>query len=153
PLAVVTGASSGIGYELARCCAEKGYDLVICADEPEIEQAAADLRQLGATVEDLQADLATQEGVEALYRAARGQGGDQGGGPGGGQGRAIDALLANAGRGLGGAFLEQDFAEVRRVVETNITGTLLLLQKVGRDMQARRRGRILVTGSIAGYMP
>lgn len=149
PLAVVTGASSGIGYQFARCCAEKGYDLVICADEPEIEQAAAALRQLGAAVEALQADLATQEGVEALYRAARGQGGGQGDG----QGRAIDVLLANAGRGLGGAFLEQDFAEVRRVVETNVTGTLLLLQKVGRDMQARRRGRILVTGSIAGYMP
>ena len=68
-------------------------------------------------------------------------------------GRPVDALLANAGRGLGRAFLDQDFEEVRRVVDTNITGTIYLIQKVGRDMRARNQGRILITGSIAGFMP
>ena len=68
-------------------------------------------------------------------------------------GRKVDALLANAGRGLGDAFLDQAPADWLRVVETNITGTLLLLQKVGRDMRAARSGRILITGSIAGFMP
>ena len=68
-------------------------------------------------------------------------------------GRPIDALLANAGRGLGRAFIDQDFREVRRVIDTNVTGTVYLLQKVARDMKDRGHGRILITGSIAGFMP
>jgi len=140
-LAVVTGASTGIGYELARCCAEAGYDLLISADEPAIDTAAAELRTHGASVQAVQADLATSDGVEALHSVALGLG------------RPVDALLANAGRGLGKAFLDQDFAEVRRVIDTNVTGTVQLIQKVGRDMRARGAGRILVTGSIAGFMP
>jgi short-subunit dehydrogenase len=139
PLAMVTGASTGIGFELARVCAENGFDLIIAADEPAIDDAAARLRASGASVEAVQADLATLEGVDRLYSAARG--------------RSIAALLANAGRGLGGAFLDQDFNLVRRVIDTNVTGTVSLLQKVGRDMRARREGRILITGSIAGLMP
>jgi uncharacterized protein len=139
PLAVVTGASTGIGYELAKCCAENGFDLVVCADEPAIHQAAADFRRLGAAVEAVEADLATLDGVDKLYAAAKG--------------RPVDALLANAGRGLGKGFLDQDFADVRRVVDTNITGTIYLIQKVGRDMRARGKGRVLITGSIAGFLP
>src|SRR4051812_31459716 len=138
-LAVVTGASTGIGYELAKCCGEQGFDLVIAADEPEIQQAATRLRATGAAVEAVEADLATLPGVDKLYEAIRG--------------RPIEALLANAGRGLGKAFLDQDFADVRRVVDTNITGTIYLLQRVGRDMRRRGQGRILITGSIAGFMP
>jgi uncharacterized protein len=65
----------------------------------------------------------------------------------------VDALLANAGHGLGHAFFEQDFIEVRHVIDTNITGTLELVQRVGRQMQQRGQGRILITGSIAGFMP
>src|SRR5205085_6170380 len=60
---------------------------------------------------------------------------------------------ANAGRGLGKAFLDQDFGDVRRVIDTNITGTTYLIQKVGRDMRARGQGRIRITGSIAGFIP
>jgi short-subunit dehydrogenase len=139
PLAVVTGASTGIGFELARCCVEGGFNLLIVADEPQIEQAASKLRLDGANVEPLQADLATIEGVDALYAAI--------------QGRPVAALLANAGRGLGHAFLDQDWSEVRRVIDTNVTGTTYLLQKVARDMRQAKRGRILITGSIAGFMP
>jgi short-subunit dehydrogenase len=138
-LAVVTGASTGIGYELARQCAENGFDLLVVADEPAINDAARELRKLGGAVEALEADLATLEGVDKLYATTRGQ--------------PVDALLANAGRGLGKAFLDQDFQDVRRVVDTNITGTIYLIQKVGRDMRARGRGRILITGSIAGFLP
>jgi len=139
PLAIVTGASTGIGYELALRCAEKGFDLLVAADEPEIETAADAFRRFGGAVEAVEADLATEEGVERLYEAA--------------VGRPVDALLANAGRGLGGAFLDQDLDEVRRVVDTNVTGTLHLLHKVGNDMRRRGTGRILITGSIAGFIP
>src|SRR4051794_3233698 len=112
-LAIVTGASTGIGLELARLCAAQGYDLLIAADEPAIEQAASELRSRGARVEAVQADLATAEGVDKLYAAA--------------EGRKVDALLANAGRGLGHAFLDQDFQDARRVIDTNVTGTLYLI--------------------------
>jgi short-subunit dehydrogenase len=139
PFAIVTGASSGIGFELAKCCAANGFDLLVAADEPAIHQAAIQLRGAATTVDALEVDLATLEGVEKLIAAAKG--------------RPVDALLANAGRGLGRAFLDQDFAEVRRVIDTNVTGTLYLIQRVGREMRARRKGRILITGSIAGFMP
>jgi short-subunit dehydrogenase len=138
-LAMITGASTGIGYELARRCAVEGFDLIVAADEPRIVEAAEQFRELGAQVTPIQADLATLEGVEKLYNAA--------------QGRFVDVLMANAGRGLGGGFLDQKFEEARRVVDTNITGTIALIQKVGRDMRAHHMGRILITGSIAGFMP
>jgi short-subunit dehydrogenase len=138
PLAVVTGASSGIGYELAKLCAENGFDLIVAADRP-IEEAAQAFRGLGAEVNAVETDLATTEGVDELYAAIKG--------------RPVDALLANAGHGLGHGFLDQDFREARHVIDTNITGTIYLIQKVGRDMRERGRGRILITGSIAGFMP
>src|SRR3981189_3019004 len=116
PFAIVTGASTGIGLELAKRCAKEGYDLLIAADEPAIEQAAASLKGKGAKVDALEIDLATIEGVDKLYAAARG--------------RPVDVLLANAGRGLGHAFLDQDFAKVRRVIDTNVTGTTYLVHKV-----------------------
>ena len=139
PLAVVTGASTGIGRELAKRCAEAGFDLVVAADEPAIHDAAAELRGLGAAADAVEADLSTAEGVDKLYAAIGG--------------RPVEALLANAGRGLGHGFLDQDFAAVRKVVDTNITGTIYLVQKVGRDMRARNYGKILITGSIAGFIP
>lgn len=138
-LAIVTGASTGIGYELAKCCAEDGFDLLIAANEPEIHEAAEDFKKLGVQVEAVEADLATTEGVDTLYAAT--------------SGRGVDALLANAGIGLGGAFLDQDFEEVRHVIDTNITGTIYLAQKIGNDMRSRGHGRILFTGSIAGFIP
>jgi short-subunit dehydrogenase len=139
PLAIVTGASAGIGYELAKQCAAHEYDLLIAADSPAVEQAARDLRAMGVRVDTVQADLATLQGVDMLYAAA--------------QGRVVDALLANAGHGLGGGFLDQDFSDVRHVIDTNITGTLYLVQKIARDMRAHGHGRILITGSIAGFIP
>lgn len=96
---------------------------MIAADEPEIETAVSTLQESGAAVEALQVDLATQEGVDTLCAAA--------------QGRAVSALLANAGRGLGRAFLQQDFDEICGVIDTNVTGTLYLVQPVARDMVAR----------------
>lgn len=138
PLAVVTGASSGIGYHLARCAAEHGYDLVVAADTP-LADAVRDFEALGARVQAVQADLATTVGVQHLIQAIGG--------------RDVDALMANAGHGLGGSFLAQDFADILHVINTNIVGTVHLVQHVARGMVARARGRILITGSIAGFMP
>jgi short-subunit dehydrogenase len=137
--AIVTGASSGIGRHLAQCCAEDGFDLLIAADEPQIEDAARELRELGASVAAVQADLATREGVETLLAAA-------------GR-RPVDALLANAGRGLGKGFLEQDWDEICNVIGTNITGTIYLVYRVAPAMRKRGEGRILFTGSVAGFIP
>jgi short-subunit dehydrogenase len=139
PLAVVTGASSGIGYELAKLAAENGHDLVIAADRPEIVEAAQAFAQAGAKVDHLQADLSTTEGVDALLAKIGA--------------RPVDLLMANAGHGLGQAFLDEDFKAARHVVDTNITGTIYLVHEIGRRMVARDRGRILFTGSIAGLMP
>ena len=138
-LAVVTGASSGIGYELAKLCAQNGYDLVIAADEPEIEQAASDLNGFGTKVQPVQADLASPEGVDRLLSAVTG--------------RPIELLLANAGRGLGHGFVDQDWKDIRRVIDTNVTGTVYLVHEVARLMVRQGTGRILFTGSIAGFMP
>jgi short-subunit dehydrogenase len=139
PFAIVTGASSGIGLELATICAQEGFDLLIAADRPEIHSVADRLREFGAAVTAIETDLATVDGVEQLRAAAAG--------------KPVDALIANAGHGLGHAFLDQDFDDVRHVVDTNVTGTIYLVQVVGRDMRNRGRGRILLTGSIAGFMP
>jgi short-subunit dehydrogenase len=138
PLALVTGASSGIGYELARLFASDGFDLVVAADTP-LAEARQAFESLGARVETLQTDLSTEDGVQSLYDALGG--------------RPVDALAANAGHGLGQAFLDQSFDDVLHVINTNITGTTRLLHLVGRDMRARGRGQILLTGSIAGLMP
>jgi short-subunit dehydrogenase len=139
PLAVVTGASVGIGLELAKQCAENGFDLVIASDDDELEAAAETLRRSAASVKTVRADLSTTEGNDALIAAI----GD----------RPVDALLANAGRGLGKGFLDQDFDCARKVVDTNVTGTIYLIHRIGNAMRARNQGRILITGSIAGFMP
>lgn len=138
-LAVVTGASSGIGYELAKLAAEDGYDLVVVADEAEIEEAGRNLGRLGTDVKAVQADLGTEHGVTALWDVIKD--------------RRVDVLIANAGRGLGHGFLDQDFQKAKDVVDVNVTGTISLIHKVGRQMRDRNAGRILITGSIAGFIP
>ena len=90
-------------------------------------EAAASLQSDGAQVQALLVDLATTEGVDKLYAAAKG--------------RPVDALLANAGRGLGVGFLDQDFGKARRVIDTNVTGTVYLIHKVANDMRRRNAGR------------
>ncbi len=139
PLAVVTGASTGIGRALALGAARDGCDLLICADEARIEEAARELRGLGARVDVAQADLSAEEGVEALWAAAGG--------------RPVDYLCANAGVTLGHAFVEQDWARLRGLLGLNVVGTTRLLHLALPGMVARGGGRVLVTGSIAGFVP
>lgn len=136
--AIITGASTGIGHQLAKIAAAKGYDLLLVADEPP-SAAAADLHAPHVVVEYLEADLATTAGVNRLLEAAAG--------------RQVDILCANAGRGLGGAFLDQEVDDWRRLIDTNVTGTLYLLHRILNQMVARNGGKVLITGSIAGFLP
>ena len=136
-LAIVTGASSGIGLEIAKLAAQDGYDLIVAADTPFVEAGPA-LKDLGASVEQIEADLATQQGVDELLQKV----GD----------RPVDVLVANAGHGLGHAFLDQSPDEWQHVVNTNITGTLVLVQPILKRMVERGEGRVLITGSIAGHL-
>src|SRR3954466_599363 len=138
PLAIVTGAWRSFGLELGRQAAVRGFDLVLAADTP-LDTANRELSSFGTQIDCVEADLSTRKGVDELYAAPRG--------------RVPDALLANAGHGLGKGFLDQDFDEARHVIDTNITGTAYLVHRVGRDMRAQGSGRILFTGSIAGFLP
>jgi short-subunit dehydrogenase len=140
-LAVVTGASSGIGFELARQFAQHDFDLLIAAEDEGIERAAEDLRASGGAVETAQVDLATLEGVEELYeRIAE-------------MGRPVDAIALNAGVGVNGPFLESDIDDHLRLIGLNVTGVVQLSQFVLRDMADRGTGRVLFTSSIAADMP
>jgi len=137
--ALITGASSGIGLELARIAADDGYDLLLAADMPELEQVAEELRRSDVDVQALRIDLAQLDSIDELIAAT--------------EDRPIDVLCANAGQGVGGRFLTQSPDDWCEVIDTNVTGTVYLLQCVLRDMIARGEGRVLVTGSIAGYVP
>ncbi|HEY2629704.1 MAG TPA: SDR family NAD(P)-dependent oxidoreductase, partial [Usitatibacter sp.] len=115
-----------------------GYDLIVAADG-DMVRVADHLALSGVGVEALQVELSTEEGVDELLGLIGN--------------REVDALLANAGHGLGGAFLDQDWDEARDVIDTNITGTAYLVQQLARRMVERGEGRILITGSIAGFTP
>ncbi len=138
-LAIVTGASSGIGLELAKLAAADGCDLILAADT-DLGQAEAAARRAGARkVETVRADLATPDGLGKLLEAV-------------GE-RPVDVLIANAGHGQSGALLDQEWQDIAHVIHTNVTGTVALIHRVGQRMRAHGAGRILVTGSIAGHLP
>ena len=136
---IVTGASSGIGLALAKLAARDGCDLLLVADSDLTEAQAAARAGGAASVQTLQTDLATRDGIIAVMDAV----GD----------RYVDVLMANAGVGQGGKLLDQEWGQIAHVLHTNITGTVSLIWRIGRQMREVNSGRILVTGSIAGDMP
>ncbi|MGY1704915.1 SDR family NAD(P)-dependent oxidoreductase [Geodermatophilus sp. SYSU D00697] len=141
PLALVTGASSGIGLELARQFAGAGFDLVVNAEDAELTPAAEQLRAAGTTVQAVQADLRTAAGVEALWAAVQATG------------RPLTAAALNAGVGQGGPFVENELEDELEIIDLNVTSTVRLAKLVLRDMVARDEGRVLFTSSIASTMP
>jgi short-subunit dehydrogenase len=143
PLAVVTGASSGIGLELARQFAQHGFDLLIAAEDPGIQEAATALRRDGGpTVLPVQVDLATYQGVEDLYRYIDDLD------------RPVEAIALNAGRGAGGDFTRDTaLRDELNIIDVNVTSTVHLAKRVLPDMVARGSGKVLFTSSIASTMP
>ena len=141
PLALITGASSGIGLELARQFATHDFDVVVTAEDAELTSAAADLRSTGAIVHEVRADLRSDDGVRQLWAEVTGLG------------RPLDAAALNAGVGRGGAFLDTDLQDEFDVIDLNVRSTVHLAKLVLRDMATRDRGRVLVTSSIASTMP
>src|SRR4051794_24102647 len=141
-LAVVTGASSGIGLELAKQFATHDFDLVIAAEDAELAAAERELTSLGASVEAVQVDLATEGGVNELWsRVSQ-------------LGRPVDAVALNAGVGAGGAFAtDTSLDDELKLIDLNVRGTVQLAKLVVRDMVARDSGRVLFTSSIASTMP
>ncbi len=142
PLAVVTGVSSGIGYELAKQFAQNSFDLIVTATGPSINEAAQAFEELGAKVETVQADLATYEGVEMLYNKIKATG------------QPIDAIAVNAGVGVGGEFArETNLKDELNLINLNVVSSVHLAKRVVKDMVERGKGRILFTSSIAALMP
>lgn len=142
-LAVVTGASDGIGFELAKQFAQHGFDLVVCAEDPGIAEAAQAFEQHGARVERVQADLSTYDGVEKLCAEVKARA----------AGRRIGAAAINAGIGVNGAFAETDLGAELRLIGLNVTGAVHLAKRLLQEMVPQRSGRLLFTSSIAGLMP
>ncbi len=141
-LALITGASSGIGLALARQFAGNDFDLIVAAEDAELELAAGSLEESGASVDAVQVDLATPEGVAELYRRIQAAG------------RPLDAAALNAGIGIGGAFVgDTPLEQELRLVDLNVRSTVHLAKYVLRDMVARGEGRVLFTSSIASTMP
>jgi uncharacterized protein len=140
PLALVTGASSGIGFELAKQFASHGFDLVVAAEDESIERAPEQLEPLGATTQAVRVDLATREGVERLHAGLGG--------------RVPDAVALNAGIGAGGAFAtDTDLEQELTIVDLNCRSTVHLAKLVVPAMVTRGQGRLLFTSSIASTMP
>lgn len=138
-LALVTGASSGIGLSLARELSSRGYDLVICSAGERIDDAAETLRS-ASNVTAITADLSTHEGVDSFWSQVCDLG------------RPVDVACINAGVGVGGQFWETDLEEELKMIELNCTGTVHLAKHVVRHMRELNTGKILFTSSIAGEM-
>ena len=139
PFAVVTGGSSGIGFELAKRFAIEGYDVLIVAEPEGLDEAAAEIRKFNVNVDALGVDLKTKEGVHAVRERAAG--------------RPIDAIAINAGFGLGGRFVETDLHKELDMIDLNVKSSVHLAKHVLPDMVARNKGKILFTSSVAAVMP
>jgi short-subunit dehydrogenase len=142
PMAVVTGASSGIGFELAKVFAEEGFDLLIAAQDEELKTASRELNQMTSSVEAARVDLSRPQGVEALHERIQATA------------RPVAALCLNAGRGAGGGFAtETKLEDELEIIDLNARSTVHLAKLELPAMVERGEGRLLFTSSVAATMP
>jgi short-subunit dehydrogenase len=141
PLALVTGASTGIGRALAGEFVDHGFDVVVVAQEPAIHDAASELTGSGNAVIPVQSDLSTADGVEAVWAEVMALE------------RPLAAAALNAGIGVSGRFDQTSLEDDLALVDLNVRSTVHLAKLVSRAMVAAGEGRILVTSSIAAVTP
>lgn len=139
PLALVTGASSGIGYELAKVFAQNGFDLIVVAEDQGIAEAAQAFQSMGVDVTPVRQDLSTYEGIESFYEKIRGM--------------DIDVAALNAGVGVGGHFIDTDLQKELKMMHLNMDSTVHLTKLLLKDFVDKKEGHILFTSSIAAEMP
>jgi len=139
--AAITGASTGIGYELAKEFASNGFDLIIVAEDERIHEVVPQLEGYGVTVKSVVFDLSKRRGVEGFYQAIKAER------------RPLDAAALNAGVGVGGAFLDNDLDEELSMINLNVSGLVHLSKYILRDMVMRGEGKVLFTSSIASTTP
>lgn len=138
-VAIVTGGSIGLGRQMAEGLAEMGADLVLCARKKErCHQAAEELQQLGVKAIALGCDVKNPESIQEMVEATISQFG------------RIDVLINNAGISWGAPVEEMRLEDWNKVIETNLTGTFLCAQAVGKVMIRQRRGKIINIASVAG---
>lgn len=141
PLALVTGASNGIGHELAAQFARHGFDLVATGRSDNIHTAVEEFTRLGAHAEAVQADLSAYDEVETVWQAVEATG------------RPLEAAAINAGISIGGAFLDNDLDDELKLVNLNITSVVHLTKRVATAMTRQGHGRILITSSLSATLP
>ncbi len=140
-LALITGASSGIGFELAKVFAQNGYDLIVNSGSERIATVVPELESLGVQVTSVEADLSTREGCDDLYAKLSNAG------------RLLDVAVLNAGVGVSGEFISTDFDKELNLMNLNVVYTVYLTKRILKDMVDRNDGKIMITSSIAGEMP
>ncbi|MCT2361653.1 SDR family NAD(P)-dependent oxidoreductase [Kocuria marina] len=141
PLAMVTGGSSGIGFELAKQFARHGYDVALSGSSDRVHEAARSIEELGAQAYPFQADAATYDGVEGLWNFVAELG------------RPLDAAALNVGIGLGGAFVDTDLQDEFRLIDINVKGTVHMAKRVVEHMVPNGHGRILIVSSTSATTP
>jgi short-subunit dehydrogenase len=141
--ALITGATSGIGYELAKLFAKDGYNLVIVArNEDNLQATASELSaNYGIQVETISKDLSQPDGPFEVYDEVKAKG------------IQIDVLVNDAAQGQHGAFVETDLQRELQIVQLNIVAYLVLTKLFLKEMAARNEGKILQVASIGGKLP
>lgn len=140
-LAVITGSSRGIGFEIAKIFGENGYDLVINSETDLVFKAEKELKGLGYNVTAIKADLSTREGADDFFKRTMDHGGD------------LDSVVINAGFGVGGAFLETEIEREIQMMNLNMVYLTYLTKRFLTEMNRRESGKLLLTSSVAGEMP
>ncbi|RKD75146.1 short-subunit dehydrogenase [Sinobaca qinghaiensis] len=141
PFVMITGASSGLGLELAKLFAQDGYDIAISGSSERIFEAETTIKSYGVQAYPLQADASTYEGVEAFWQFVKNKN------------KKLDAAVLNVGVSKGGSFLENDLEKELKLIDINIRGTVHMAKRVVQDMVPNKEGNILLVSSVSATLP